>query len=412
MRGTSFQIIEGDCLAVMRTMAANSVDSIVTDPPYGLWFKEKAWDKSVPTVEVWAEALRVAKPGAYLMAFGGTRTYHRLTCAIEDAGWEIRDCLMWVYGKSWPKNHDISKAIDREKHDQDEVLKVTTFVRDAKSKTNVTNQQIDDVFGVTGMAAHWVASTGQATVPSVERWERLKVLLGFGPEMDETVKWLNDRKGKPDETWDERVVLGEAESTIDGTIAGEAGERKEEFLAQHKKASYKITAPKTEAAKKWEGWGTALRPLWEPIVMARKPVEGATQQNVVEYGTGAINIGRAIESDGRWPTNMLRDESAEALSLPVSRYCYCAKASRDERTNGGEVDNRHATVKPVAVMQWLIQLVTRPGGLVVDPFCGSGSTGVACAACGCGFVGIEIEPASAATARARLNAATKQGNLF
>ncbi|MFN3961645.1 MAG: DNA methyltransferase, partial [Fimbriimonadaceae bacterium] len=108
-----WQVLNGNCLDVMREMANASIDAVVTDPPYGLGFMGKEWDKGVPGVPFWAEALRIAKPGAHLLAFGGTRTYHRLACAIEDAGWEIRDCVMWVYGSGYPKSLDVSKAIDK-----------------------------------------------------------------------------------------------------------------------------------------------------------------------------------------------------------------------------------------------------------------------------------------------------------
>jgi hypothetical protein len=180
----------------MATLAAESIDAIVTDPPYGLSFMGKDWDHGVPGEAFWREALRVAKPGAHLLAFGGSRTYHRLACAIEDAGWEIRDCIMWVYGSGFPKSHDVSKAIDREA-------------------------------GAT------------------------------------------------------REVVGQS----NGGLHRGSGSTVGSFTGQHA-----ITAPATDAAKQWQGWGTALKPSFEPIIVARKPLVGTIAANVQQYGTGAINI--------------------------------------------------------------------------------------------------------------------------
>ena len=169
-----FVVHHGDCREVMATLDAESVDAIVCDPPYGLSFMGKGWDHGVPGVEFWVEALRVAKPGAHLLAFGGTRTYHRLACAIEDAGWEIRDCVMWVYGSGFPKSHDVSKAIDKAAGAEREVI-------------------------------------------------------GYSKGMSGSVHGGGQSVGIDDP----------------------------------------ITAPATDAARQWSGWGTALKPSHEPVIVAR-----------------------------------------------------------------------------------------------------------------------------------------------
>ena len=388
----------GDALALMREMPEASVDAIVTDPPYGLKFMGKAWDHGIPGVPYWEAALRVAKPGAHLLAFGGTRTFHRLTCAIEDAGWEIRDCVMWVYGSGFPKSHDVSKAMDRAAGVEREVV---------------------------GPRAN-VHSRGEHKLH--EGWKR---------------PWQDDLK---------------------------AVER-----------SMSETAPATDAAKKWQGWGTALKPAWEPVIMARKPLVGTVADNVQRYGTGALNVdGCRIETNGevlqtstttvpkygdhgdgrggsvamlpsstiskpsaqhvsgRWPANVVHDGSEEVVerfpamaggnfatkrpsavgftsgdkaeptvdspsygdSGSAARFFYCAKASRSER---GEVNN-HPTVKPVALMQWLCRLVTPPAGVILDPFMGSGSTGIAADREGFAFVGFDLNPEYVELARRRIAA--------
>jgi DNA modification methylase len=434
----SWTIHHGDCREVMATLNAESVDAIVCDPPYGLSFMGKGWDHGVPAVEFWTEALRVAKPGAHLLAFGGTRTYHRLACAIEDAGWEIRDCVMWVYGSGFPKSHDVSKAIDKAAGAEREVV---------GSKLGQPGYSLTDGNG--GLYGG-----------------------GFG---------------------------------ANGTGEGEC----------------RITAPATEAARQWSGWGTALKPAWEPIIVARKPLAGTVAENVLTHGTGAINVdgcrvgiasgdhksegGRKLarhqeangfdggwksnttnldDGLGRWPANLIHDGSEEVVGLfpqsngrparvfnrrasigfmggsreqlclprcpddggSAARFFYCAKASKADRDEGCDGlpqttkqsvahghkrhgtlpytnepremkprprGNHHPTVKPTDLMRYLCRLVTPPGGVVLDPFTGSGSTGKAATLEGFRFIGIEREAEYVEIAKARIAAAMpKPGQLF
>jgi site-specific DNA-methyltransferase (adenine-specific) len=400
-------IYQGDCLDIMPTLEPDLVDSIVTDPPYGLSFMGKDWDHGIPGVPFWIEAILVAKPGAFLLAFGGTRTFHRLTCAIEDAGWEIRDTIMWVYGGGFPKSHDVSKAIDK--------------AEGAKRR----------VIG--------------------ERWE-------FAHDGC-------DREGPHESRPSQQVPHGDS-------------------------WHLPVTAPATDAAREWDGWGTGLKPAWEPIIVARKPLEGTVVQNVLKWGTGAMNIdgcrvelakydrdeyipnrcswkkginysqpednrnktsvdfahGRkephqVIKPQGRWPANLIHDGSLEVLSEfakggnrrsggigilkkdgfspgdhlsnpggrivgnfyndtgSAARFFYCAKASKAERGEG----NNHPTVKPLSLIQYLITLVTPPGGIVLDPFAGSGSMGVAAINTGHPFILIEKDAGYCEIIRQRIN---------
>lgn len=349
---SEFTLHHGDCLARLKELPDNSVDSVVTDPPYGLSFMGKRWDYDVPSVEVWAECLRVLKPGGHLLAFAGTRTQHRMAVRIEDAGFEIRDMIAWVYGSGFPKSLSVRRAFD--------------------TRTN------DDL---------------------------------------------------------------------------EAG------------------VPEPEAARQWQGWGTALKPALEPITVARKPLGSTVAKCVLAHGTGAINIdgcrvgteggakfvpqgdkgdggqfGGGIKDDGiefvpgmgRWPANLIHDGSEEVLagfpdsksggsmherslgrgecfgeytagrnfSRPpdtgsAARFFYCAKASKADR--GAE--NVHPTVKPTDLMRYLCRLVTQPGGVVLDPFMGSGSTGKAALLEGFQFIGIEREAEYLEIARARIESA-------
>ncbi len=435
-------IITGDCLEVMKDWPDNSVDAIVTDIPYGIGFMGKEWDtfkkdylqkhrvadrKRKPrtdgrTVAAWndgadagtydhsrnaeyqewcriwsKEALRIAKPGAFLLCFGGTRTYHRVTCGLEDAGWQIRDCMMWLYGSGFPKSHNISKAIDKQKGQ---------YVKGAILPSSRTTGASD---------------TGIAT------------------------------------TFREKTVAN----------------------------------PQTDLAQLWDGYGTALKPAWEPIIVAMKPLDGTFAQNAEKHGVAGLNIegsrigdgsdkiksgcnnssGKresqvsyaipdkaSIEdcySKGRWPANVILDEEAgamldeqsgESLSRKsqrgkveifkkpnswigqsterghsdfggASRFFYCAKASRSERNAGlkgmeekrpdartdvgkgiwvekgtAKQTNHHPTVKPLKLMEYLCTLLKPPtGGILLDPFCGSGTTLMATYNTGWDYIGIDKE---------------------
>jgi len=366
---TQAEVLVGDCIEKMRTLADSSVDSIVTDPPYELGFMGKSWDASGVAfrVDVWREALRVLKPGGHLLAFSGSRTYHRMAVAIEDAGFEIRDQIMWVYGSGFPKSHDVSKAID------------------------AAAGAVRQVVGITIKGAQSV-STGR-----------------YG-------------------SWGEGITP---------------------------------TAPATPEAERWSGWGTALKPAHEPIVVARKPLVGTVAQNVLAHGTGALNIdgcrvgteggtakaglpsyvqgislkgsldgslngGGPVSIDaGRWPANLIHDGSEEVVGLfpgdegaSAARFFYSPKASKADRDEGlrdGGIGalrdggrpsearrNIHPTVKPSDLMRYLCRLVTPLGGLVLDPFTGSGSTGKGAVLEGFRFLGIELSPEYAAIARARI----------
>jgi DNA modification methylase/transcriptional regulator with XRE-family HTH domain len=408
-----WEVRHGDCRDIMRTLPNNSVDAIVSDPPYGLAFMGKAWDHGVPGVEFWTEALRVAKPGAHLVAFGGTRTFHRLAVAIEDAGWEVRDCLSWLYGSGFPKSHDIGKAID--KHGGTPPSWFGPWFRKWREQHGVTQKQV---------AALFPSKTGNLT-GCVANWE-----LGFNLPTPEQFNVIRDTFGLPFASIEaaEREVVGEKASTALAVAPGQNTDRPQ--------VSLDITRPATDAAKQWDGWGTALKPAWEPIVLARKPLVGTVAANVTQYGTGGINVdGCRIPTEGqprikgglsgvhdntdvlgngglkkrverpddllgRWPANVCLDEDAAAL-FPESRFFYTAKASRREREAGCE-SNGHPTIKPIALMRWLCRLVTPPDGLVLDPFNGSGSTGCAAVLEGFRYLGAELDADYVEIARKRI----------
>jgi site-specific DNA-methyltransferase (adenine-specific) len=475
----TYQILLGNNLDVLPTLADNSIDSIVTDPPYELGFMGKKWDSSgiAYSVELWQQCLRVLKPGGHLLSFGGTRTYHRVAVAIEDAGFELRDSIAWLYGSGFPKSMDVSKAIDKAAGAEREVIGRNPNSREQATKENTLYES--------------------------------------------------------------------------GTVGKTAFD----------------TAPSTPEAQQWQGWGTALKPAFEPVIVARKPIEGTVANNVLKWGTGGLNIGGSrigyasdydkkhqedirkgsgtffggtgeakseqVSMQGRWPANVILghtqscqptgktiknktgagkrtatfgtqdtqsggdgsggwsgyeyetevydcidgcpvkaldeqsgiskstsskghnrignqvgdDRTAKAAGLygdgawiagsnhndsgGASRFFYVAKASKRDRneglhdleaktasemtgrkegsaglvmkhedgsdkanayagTTGAARQNFHPTVKPTSLMEYLVKLVTPPGGTVLDPFTGSGSTGKAAILQGFDFIGIEL----------------------
>lgn len=424
-------IINGDCLEELDKLEENSIDAIVTDPPYELNFMGKGWDNAGVSFSksTWEKCLRVLKPGGYLLAFGGTRTYHRIACAIEDAGFEIRDCIMWLYGSGFPKSMNIAKGIEAKK----KYGKANTIVK----------RQIEQ-----------------------------------------------DGNGK--------------EYTVVQTNNGAMGEKKV--------FSRKEYTPVDEDAIQWQGWGTCLKPSYEPIIVARKPFKGSLVDNVIKYSVGGLNIdecrvGEEIikggtmpkmgggelgvcnyqtvgadriarpDSVGRFPANTIltydeTDFDEVCGGFPNSkggsgkgfkkddygfgdtatnfkrgdfkpynddgsaaRYFYCAKASKKDRDEGLEefekditddgrnkpIDNpylrgkimrhnTHPTVKPTTLMQYLIRLVAPKGAAILDPFMGSGSTGKAVMYenkernADYTFIGIEKEVEYCKIAEARISA--------
>lgn len=421
----------GDCREVLAAMRPASIDAIVTDPPYGLNFMGKDWDKPRPGEDfveyfhggdfqrwtfLWArQALRALKPGGHMLVMAGTRLWHRTACGVEDAGFEIRDTLMWLYGTGFPKSLDVSKAIDK----ADETRKpereaVGRWLREQREAAGLTQKFV---------AAYWPSATGRLTgcvanwelgfnCPTWEQWVQLRRIIGFGGEMDAEVWRLNGRKGEPSAVWESAEVVGKYQ----GVTPGLPGKR---FSVRDNL----IRAPATPDAHQWEGWGTALKPAWEPIILCRKPLEGTVAANVQEHGVGGLSIdacriatdentsrppspnpidvyayggqklhlGGRGHSKGRWPANVVLDEDAAALldaqSGGASRFFYCAKASRKERGEG----NDHPTVKPITLMRWLCRLVTPPKGVILDPFIGSGTMALAALAEGFRCVGIDTD---------------------
>lgn len=388
LNGENWRILVGDCRDGMARLDAETVDAVVTDPPYELGFMGAKWDASgiAYQVDVWREAWRVAKPGAWLVAFGASRNYHRMAVAIEDAGWEIRDSLMWLYSSGFPKSVQAGAAVDR--------------------KLGATRKVVGYRMGIRGAEGTGYENAMPAKIPGVP--------------------------------------------TVQVQIP--------------------ITAPATDEAAQWEGWGTALKPAHEPIVLARKPMSGTLADNLLRHGTGAINVDacrvetvdgkpawhypkgpggnvgqnifdglKPIRTEytapdaGRWPANVLHDGSPDVLGvLGEAASCFfSAKAQAEDRDQGLEGwrkertgamsatrdgsmltgsgnertttrANIHPTVKPTDLMRYLVRLVTPPGGLVLDPFTGSGSTGKAATLEGARFVGTELDPAFAEIAAARI----------
>ena len=368
----SARIVHADCLTALHDMPDASVDAVVTDPPYGLsnttptqvadtitrWasgdreylptsvgFMGHEWDGFVPPVAVWDECLRVLKPGGHLLAFAGSRTHDLMTLGIRLAGFEIRDSVAWLYGSGFPKSLDVSKAIDKGGAlSRPRALEFTAWMR----STGITPKQINEAAGTATMGAHYVDTKVQPAIATAEIFDLLRPYL---PEVPERIERLvAERTGIEWTDYVKRPKVGEKQSGI-----AVPGEGRRYTVGGSKSVTVDVTAPATDAAREWEGWGTALKPAFEPVTLARKPLDGTVAANVLEHGTGALNIdacriyatdddralmearshpngtkagssggGIAMQFDkphgfkshpsGRWPANVVLDESqAEAL---------------------------------------------------------------------------------------------------
>ncbi len=385
----SFNLHQGDCREVLPTLPDNSIESICCDPPYHLknprgGFLASAWDSSDISfsVPMWQQCLRVLKPGGYLLAFGGARTYHRSACAIEDAGFEIRDQLMWLYADSaMNKSLNIAKAIDETSGV--DLSQFGPWLREQRKQRGIASNDLSVHFsksgGVSGVVRNW--ETGYGT-PTPEQFNKLCRLLGLATaQVPETVlKVVGFKQG--------------SSSASHFTPTADHSQRVKVPILEYQ----------TELAKKWDGWGSNVSPAHEPICMARKPLDGNTiTANVLKHGVGGLNLGGCKVSTGskdRLPSNVIHDGSDQVLlhfgkagEPNPSKFFYASKVGTNERNlylPDGMVNN-HPALKPISLCRYLTKLVTPSGGTVLDPFMGSGSMGIGAMHEGFNYVGIELQ---------------------
>lgn len=442
-------ILLGDCRAGMRYMPENSVHSIVTDPPYGLskspnmrevlkhWlagddynatgsgFMGKSWDSFVPGPATWSEAYRILKPGGVAAVFAGSRTVDLMATSMRLAGFEIFDMGHWLYGSGFPKSLDVSKhidALDKLGPQREQQYAFTRWMRD---NCTLSSTGIDKALGTNGMGRHYTDCPPGGKQPEIAVREHFETLRPYFKEQPPiAIELAVAARTVESENLKKRPVVGKHEDRAQASVWRENNG----FGIAPPPSD--ITAAYSDEAKRWEGFGTALKPCHEPIIFARKPLDGTYANNITTHGCGALNIDGCRGEDGRWPGNVWHDGG---LPEPMATYFYCAKASRADREAGLELFNMatagectertegsdglkspragagrtggsrniHPTVKPTELMRWLVRLVTPPGGLCADPFVGSGSTPRACALEGFPFIGWEIDPAYHAIAEAR-----------
>lgn len=389
------KLLNADCMEHMKTMDNNSIDAIITDPPYGLSFMGKQWDYDVPKVEIWKECLRVLKPGGHLMAFAGTRTQHRMAVNIEDAGFEIRDMVAWVYGSGFPKSHNIGKAVDKLQGNDRETIPNPKAKQQTQSKNGIYGDY---------------EATKETTIGNSE-WE------GWGTALKPALEPITlARKPFKGTVADNVLKWGTGGLNIDDCRVGI-----DENDDIHKKN------PHTKG-----GFGNK-----GAYVYTNKMGRGA---DVYDF------------SQGRFPANFIHDGSQQILDIfpesagqqgdivrhknirkspsgcygamppaadrykrndkgSAARFFYCPKASRKERDEGlekGGTRNTHPTVKPIELMRYLCRLITPPNGVVLDPFMGSGSTGVAAQREGFDFIGMELDSDYYEIAQARIGKALQR----
>ena len=270
----NYKLYEGSMLDMLEHISPNSIDSIVTDPPYELNFMNKGWDNSGIAFqkETWQKCYDVLKPGGYLLAFGGSRTFHRIACAIEDAGFEIRDTIMWLYGSGFPKSMDISKQIDK-KGGNNYSKQFAKDLKKARESRNLTIKYCDDKY--CNGSTNWSWYEGRKDGCRVPDYNTYLEIIKEFPELEKYKELIKEAK---------REIIGHITRTK-GIAIPACGE-----TLDRSKYNYNITTATTDLAKRWNGWGTCLKPAYEPIIVARKPVENSIVDNVIKYGVGGINI--------------------------------------------------------------------------------------------------------------------------
>lgn len=385
------QLELGNCLDVLKTLPDNSVDSIVTDPPYGLSFMGKKWDYDVPSKEVWIECLRVLKHGGHLLAFGGTRTYHRLVVQIEDAGFEIRDQIMWIYGSGFPKSMNISKAIDKAAGVEQEVIGIG---RSGPPETHQTSYNMRDNFGgeyeitkpATPEAEQW-DGWGTALKPANE-----PICLARKPIKEKTIAANVIEHGTGALNIDKSRI-----PTSDSWAASGKQSAKSTSLSGGADGTLNVSVSSTHP----EGRFPANVILDEEAGAMLDEQSGITQSsNAVRKNKREdekLTMAGKIHAKGGSETYGFKDKGG------ASRFFYCAKAQKKEK-NLGLDKNNHPTVKPVNLMRYLCRLITPPNGTVLDPFMGSGTTGIGAMLEGFDFIGIEMEEEYLKIAEARIEA--------
>lgn len=400
----SARILVGDVKVRLGEMADGSVDSIVTDPPYELGFMGKSWDSSgiANDVEMWRECLRVLKPGGYLLSFGGSRTYHRMACAIEDAGFEVRDQIMWLYGSGFPKSLDVSKAIDKAAGAEREVVRINTN-GSGPNLTKLANHGEGD----TGIG--YMDGSGKTFNVTAPATDAAKQWAGWGTALKpahEPICVARKPLAKGMTVAENVLAHGTGAINIDGCRITWPGGIPEIGTPAWGGPAKKLTAVPGQDGKTVDRNPPSRLGRWpanaindgseEVVSLFPKTQSGAMKAGTVraaQDGPGSVCYG----TYGGNATNA--DTYADKGS--AARFFYTAKASRDERGDG----NNHPTVKPVDLMRYLVRLVTPPGGLVVDCFMGSGTTGVAAFLEGFQFIGIELNPEYAALAERRIRSA-------
>ena len=389
-------LLLGDCLEVLKNTQDNSIDAVVTDPPYGLSFMGKKWDYDVPSVEIWQECLRVLKPGGYLLAFAGTRTQHRMAVRIEDAGFEIRDMIAWVYGSGFPKSLNIGKAVDKLQGNERETIGKNP--NDREQRENALSD-----YGLQGGVG-----TSDLTKGTSE-WE------GWGTALKPALEPITvARKPLGEKTVAENVLkYGTGGINIDGCRVG----------TEDNTGRPSGTDPGMWAGKKQ--------------MQSETNPQGRFPANLIHDGSDEVvglfpqtKTGKvASHSDkGMWGSGADTSYNDPGGGGSASRFFYCAKASKSERNKGCEEleeretqrygdfegtpehapklnvknTNHHPTVKPIALMEYLVKLVSKEGATVLDPFMGSGSTGIACKNLGRNFIGVERDEEYMKIAEARI----------
>ena len=384
------QLYLEDCSKVLKRMPSKSIDSIVTDPPYGINFMKQSWDQAIPQKEIWEECFRVLKPGGYILAFSFPRLYHHLASLMEKVGFNTQYMLAWIYGRGFPRGKNLSHNFDRDKKSLKPDEGFRQYLKEAIQKSHYKIPELEHMCGTKGMFGHYLGQT-QPAFPNSKNWKIIKNALNLDNRYDDIFKKREEDKEKSRKNKDNEKS---------NVYFRGLGKKFEQYV------------PKSDLSKKWEGWRygrMSLRANIEPIYFGQRLNSYPMDENIKKFGVGAININgcKVKGEDGRvrLPSSVMHDGSPEVVKF-LTKNSSVANSSLNEFNFRTELDspffyvpkpnnkeregNTHLTIKPVDLMRQLVRLVTPPNGVCLDPFMGSGTTGVACLMEGMDFCGIEM----------------------
>lgn len=412
-----FKLMLGDNIESLKKLPDNSVDSVVTDPPYGLSFMNKKWDHNVPSIELWKEVYRVLKPGGHVLSFGGTRTYHRMVVNIEDAGFEIRDQIQWIYASGFPKSHNIGKSFDKKVGNEREVVGTQNSADIRGNKLIVTAQGLTDIpridLDITKGSSKY-EGMGTALKPANEPICLARKPLSEKTIVDNVIKWGTGGINVDGCRIGTEEIKFIKASSLGNNLNMDGGKAQQDYIGEDKEGRFPANILFDESAAEMLDEQTGI--LSGQSKSKRKggfKTEYVGGDNIKKYETDAYSdkggasrffyVAKVSKKERNLGLDGFEDKVSQLNSGGIGRKISVEKRLESNGENAPTMKNTHPTVKPIQLMTYLCRLITPPNGIVLDPFMGSGSTGISACLEGFKFVGMELDPDYFKTAETRID---------